>query len=61
MTLEILSIAIVNYFTSSAEIFKPTGVQLNHVKNLLSLIQQNVVMALDLLLSKLPTELYSGQ
>lgn len=32
---EILSIAIVNYFTSSPEIFRPTSVQLNQVKSLL--------------------------
>ena len=32
---EILSIAIVNYFTSSPEIFRPTSVQLNQVKALL--------------------------
>lgn len=36
MALEILSIAVVNYFTSSPEIFKPTNVQLSQVKNLLS-------------------------
>lgn len=35
MALEILSIAVVNYFTSSPEISKPTNVQLNQVKNLL--------------------------
>ena len=29
MALEILSIAVVNYFTSSPEIFKPTNVQLS--------------------------------
>ena len=32
---EILSIAIVNYFTSSPEIFRPTSTQLNQVKSLL--------------------------
>jgi len=36
MVLEILSIAVVNYFTSSPEISKPTTVQLNQVKLLLS-------------------------
>ena len=38
MALEILSIAIINYFTSSPEIFKPNNVQLSQVKNLLSFI-----------------------
>ena len=38
MTLEILSIAIVNYFTSSPEIFKPSTVQMNQVRNLLGFI-----------------------
>lgn len=33
--LEILSIAVVNYFTSSPEIFRPTNIQLNQVRSLL--------------------------
>lgn len=33
--LEILSIAIVNYFTSSPEIFRPTNIQMNQVRSLL--------------------------
>jgi len=36
MSIEILSIAIVNYFTSSPEIFRPTSIQLNQVKSLLN-------------------------
>lgn len=36
MALEILSIAIVNYYTSSPEIFRPTTAQLQQVKQLLS-------------------------
>lgn len=36
MSQEILSIAIVNYFTSSPEIFRPTPTQLNQVKGLLA-------------------------
>ena len=56
MALEILSIAIVNYFTSSPEIFKPTNVQLSQVKNLLSHVHQNFLSVVELLLSKLPAE-----
>ena len=56
MALEILSIAVVNYFTSSPEIFKPTNVQLSQVKNLLSHVHQNFLSVIDLLLSKLPQE-----
>jgi hypothetical protein len=39
MSIEILSIAIVNYFTSSPEIFRPTSVQLSQVKSLLAQVQ----------------------
>jgi hypothetical protein len=56
MALEILSIAVVNYFTSSPEIFKPTNVQLSQVKNLLSNVHQNLLAVLELILSKLPAE-----
>ena len=34
--LEILSIAVVNYFTSSHEIFRPSNIQMNQVRSLLS-------------------------
>jgi len=54
MVLEILSIAIVNYFTSSPEIFKPNNVQLGQVKNLLSFVHQNFVSVVELVLSKIP-------
>ena len=53
---EILSIAIVNYFTSSPEIFRPTSVQLNQVKALLQNVHQNFLTTIDFLLSKLPSE-----
>lgn len=56
MALEILSIAVVNYFTSSPEIFKPTNVQLSQVKNLLSNVHQNFLSVIELILSKLPQE-----
>jgi len=39
MTLEILSIAVVNYYTSSPDVLKPTHLQIQQVKNLLSFIQ----------------------
>jgi Ser/Thr protein kinase RdoA (MazF antagonist) len=54
MSLEILSIAIVNYFTSSPEIFRPTAVQLNQVKSLLSQVQSNFINVVDFILQKLP-------
>ncbi len=54
MALEILSIAVVNYFTSSPEIFKPTNVQLSQVKNLLSNVHQNFLSVIELIISKLP-------
>ena len=39
MTLEILSIAVVNYYTSSPEVLRPTHLQIQQVKNLLNFIQ----------------------
>ena len=36
ITMEILSIATINYFTSSPEIFRPSSVQINQVRNLLN-------------------------
>lgn len=38
MTLEILSIAVVNYYTSSPDVLKPTHLQIQQVKNLLNFI-----------------------
>lgn len=38
MTLEILSIAVVNYYTSSPDVLKPTHLQIQQVKNLLNII-----------------------
>ena len=57
MTLEILSIAVVNYYTSSPDVLKPTHLQIQQVKNLLSFIQQNFLGAIEVILSKLPNEL----
>ena len=39
MVLEILSIAVVNYYTSSPDILKPSNQQVQSVKNLLNFIQ----------------------
>ena len=38
MTLEILSIAVVNYYTSSPDVLKPSYNQIQQVKNLLNFI-----------------------
>jgi archaellum biogenesis protein FlaJ (TadC family) len=56
MALEILSIAVNNYFTSSPEIFKPTSAQLSQVKSLLSHVHQSFLSVVELILSKLPQE-----
>ena len=58
---EILSVAIVNYFTSSPEIFRPTSIQLNQVKALLGSVHQNFLAVVDFLLSKLPQEAQQNQ
>ena len=57
MTLEILSIAVVNYYTSSPDVLKPTHLQIQQVKNLLNFIQLNFLGAVDIIISKLPNEL----
>ena len=54
MSIEILSIAIVNYFTSSPEIFRPNSSQLNQVRALLSYVHQNFLAVTDFMFSKLP-------
>ena len=56
MSIEILSIAIVNYFTSSPEIFRPNTSQLNQVKALLGHVQQNFLAVSEFMFSKLPQE-----
>jgi hypothetical protein len=55
MTLEILSIAVVNYYTSSPEVLRPTHLQIQQVKNLLNFIQQNFLGAVDTIIPKLPS------
>jgi len=57
MMLEILSIAVVNYFTSSPEIFRPSNIQINQVRNLLGYMHQNLSAAIDVILQKLPNEI----
>jgi len=48
--MEILSIATINYFTSSPEIFRPSSVQVTQVKNLLNVMHQNLHNAIELIL-----------
>lgn len=57
MTLEILSIAVVNYYTSSPDILKPTHLQIQQVKNLLGFIHLNFLGAVEVILARLPNEL----
>ena len=58
---EILSIAIVNYFTSSPEIFRPSSIQLSQVKSVLGSVHQNFLAVVEFLLSKLPQEAQQNQ
>lgn len=60
MVLEILAIAVANYFTSTPELIRPTHLQLNQVRNLLSLVHQNFMQVADLILSKLPENLHNN-
>lgn len=57
MTLEILSIAVVNYYTSAPDVLKPTQLQLQQVKSLLNFIQQNFLGAVEVILARLPSDL----
>ena len=49
-TMEILSIATINYFTSSPEIFRPSSVQINQVRNLLNTMHLNLHSVIELIL-----------
>ena len=60
MTLEILSIAVVNYYTSSPDVLKPTHIQIQQVKNLLNFIQQNFLGSVEIIIAKLPNELLNN-
>ena len=53
---ELLVVAVVNYFTSSPELIRPTHLQLNQVKNMINIVHQNFMIAVELVLSKLPIE-----
>jgi hypothetical protein len=54
MVLEILAVAVANYFTNAPELVRPTHLQLNQVKSLISYVHQNFLNAIELVLSRLP-------
>jgi len=56
MALEVLCVAVSNYFTSAPELMRATHLQMNQVKNLLALFHQSFLNQVDLLLAKLPEE-----
>lgn len=60
MILEILAIAVANYFTSTPELIRPTHLQLNQVRNLLNYVHQNFLNIADLIISKLPETLQNN-
>ena len=60
MVLEILSVSVTNYFTSTPELIRPTHLQLNQVRNLLSYLHQNFLNVAELILSKLPETLQNN-
>lgn len=61
LSLEILSIAAVNYFLSSPEIYKPSQIQQNQVKNLLAQMYASFSLAAELLLQSMPSEMIQNQ
>lgn len=60
MVIEILAIAVANYFTSTPELIRPTHLQLNQVKNILSYVHQNFLLVAELIISKLPDTLQNN-
>jgi hypothetical protein len=56
IVLEILAVAVANYFTNAPELIRPTHIQLSQVNNLLTYVHQNFLTAVDLILSKIPQE-----
>jgi len=60
MILEILSVAVVNYYTSSPDVLKPSHAQIQQVKNLLNYIQTNYLGVVEIILAKLPAEMSSN-
>ena len=61
ISLEILSIAVVNYFTSSPEIFRPSNIQLNQVRTLLQAMHHNFLCSVEIILNKLHPEQQNAQ
>lgn len=61
ITMEILSIATINYFTSSPEIFRPSSVQINQVRNLLNTMHLNLHSVIELILQRLPESMQNSQ
>lgn len=61
MALEVLCVAVCNYFTSAPELMRATHLQMNQVKNLLALFHQSFLNQVDLLLAKLPEEVLENQ
>ncbi len=57
MVLEILSVSVTNYFTSTPELIRPTHLQVNQVRNLLGYIHLNFLAVAELIMSKLPDNL----
>lgn len=53
MVLEILSIAVVNYFTSAPELIRPTHMQLASVKSLVNNVHQNFLTVAELIMMKI--------
>jgi hypothetical protein len=52
--IEVLSIACVNYLTTSQDLFRPTMPQLAQVRAHLTLLHQNLIKAVSTILSRLP-------
>lgn len=61
MALEVLCVAVCNYFTSAPELMRATHLQMNQVKNLLALFHQSFLNQVDLLLAKLPDDVLENQ
>jgi len=57
MIVEILSIAVINYFTSSPDVLKLTQNQIQQVKSLLISIHQNFLGVVEIILAKVPQEI----
>lgn len=60
MVLEILAISVANYFTSTPELFRPSPAQITAVRQLISTVHQNFLIAAELILAKLPDNLQNN-